>query len=39
MKEMNIEILGIAEKRYPGSGKCKRNDVTFYYAGNYNPDH
>ena len=33
MKRLNIDILGLAEVRWPGVGNLERDDVTFVYSG------
>lgn len=39
MKRLNINILGLSEVRWPGSGSCAAEGGTFYYSGNDDRDH
>lgn len=36
---MKIQILGLGETRWPGSGSSKILDKTFYSSGNNNSNH
>lgn len=36
MKRMSIEIMGISEMRWPGSGHCRIGEHTYYYSGGDN---
>lgn len=39
MRRLGIQILGLSEVRWPGSGKVKTMNRTLYYSGNDHPDH
>lgn len=39
MERINIEVLGISEVRWPGSGTCRTDNGTLYYSGNQLPEH
>lgn len=39
MTRLRLDILGVSETRWPGSGICQKNGAVFYYAGNDDPNH
>lgn len=39
MSRLSIDILGISEMRWPGSGQCKISDYSVYHSGNNNGEH
>lgn len=39
MSRLNIDILGISEARWPGSGKLKTSKGHIYYSGGNDPKH
>ncbi|XP_039278804.1 craniofacial development protein 2-like [Nilaparvata lugens] len=39
MSRLSINILGISDVRWPGSGKCRTNNGVFYYSGIDDPNH
>ncbi|XP_039290728.1 craniofacial development protein 2-like [Nilaparvata lugens] len=39
MSRLSINILGISDVRWPGSGKCGTNNGVFYYSGIDDPNH
>lgn len=39
MKRLNVNILGVSDVRWAGSGSCTTNNGTFYYSGNNDPKH
>lgn len=39
MKRLNIDIMGISEMRWPGSGEYQIDEYTIYYSGNEDAHH
>lgn len=39
MNRMNIDVLGLGEVRWPGSGKQKTSNGYIYYSGGTDPEH
>lgn len=39
MKRMQIEVLGISEMRWSGSGECNIDGYRVYFAGNEDANH
>ena len=39
MNRLQIEILGLSEVRWPGTGKIKTKHGVLYYSGNNDPNH
>ena len=39
MSRLNVDILGVSDVRWPGSGRCATSNGTFYYSGNNEPRH
>lgn len=39
MHRLKINILGLSEVRWPGSGKCQKNKTTLFYSGNDEINH
>lgn len=33
MKQLNIDLMGICEHKWPKTGNCQQDDGTFYYSG------
>lgn len=38
MKRLKIDLLGMSEIRWPGSGKCEKEDATMFYSGSRGED-
>lgn len=39
MKRMSVNVLGVSEVRWPGTGKINMENHTMYYSGNDDPQH
>ena len=39
MLRLDVDILGVGDVRWPGSGSCTTGNGTFYYSGNNDPKH
>lgn len=39
MERLHIDIMGISEMRWPGTGECQVDDHIVYYAGNVEKNH